>query len=155
MEKAYNKVWRDGFRFKLPKSGVTGCMYQWISQYLTNRKAQVHLNGTYSRKKTLKEGVPQGGVLSPTLFLVFINNIVRDMPHKVLGAIYADGLVLWCSEEHLTTANYRLQQVLIILEGWIKQWLVRINPRKTIFTIFSLSTKKQKANLHIYGQSAC
>ena len=104
-------------------------------------------------KKILREGVPQGGVLSPTLFLVFINDIVRDMPRKVLGAIYADDLVLWCSEEHLTTANYRLQQALNISEGLTKQWFVKIDPRKTTYTIFSLSTKEQKANLHINGQT--
>ena len=74
-------------------------MFQWISQYLNNRKGRVHVNGMYSQKKTLREGVPQGGVLSPTLFLVFINDIVRDLPRKVQGAIYADDLVLWCSEE--------------------------------------------------------
>jgi ribonuclease HI len=153
MEKAYDKVWKDGLRLKLQKSGVSGCMYQWISQYLNNRKARVHVNGTYSRKKTLKQGVPQGGVLSPTLFLVFINDIVRDLPRKVQGAIYADDLVLWCSEEHLTTANYRLQQALNILESWTKQWLVKINSRKTTYTVFSLSTKPQKANLHINGQT--
>ena len=128
-------------------------MYQWISQYLIKRKAGVHLNGTYSCKKTLKEGVLQGGVLSPTLFLVFINDIVRDMPRKVQGAIYADDLVLWCSEEHLSTANYRLQQALNTLEGWTSRWLVRINPRKTTYAIFSLSTKEQKATLHINGQT--
>ena len=109
------------------------------------------MNGTYSRKKTLKEGVPQAGVLSPTLFLVFINNIVRDMPHKVQGAIYAHDLVRCCLEEHLSTANYRLQQALNTLEGWTKQWLVRINLRRTTYTIFSLSTKEQKATLHING----
>ena len=53
-EKAYDKVWKDELRLKLQKSGVTGCMYQWISQYQTNRKARVHLDGTYSRKKTPK-----------------------------------------------------------------------------------------------------
>ena len=152
MEKAYDRVWKDGLRLKLQKSGVTGCMYQWISQYLTNRKARVHLNGTYSRKKTLK-GVPQGGVLSPTLFLVFINDIVRDTPRKVQGAIYADDLVLWCSEEHLSAANYRLQQALNTLEGWTKRWLVRINPRKNTYTIFILSTKEQKATLHTNDQT--
>ena len=116
MEKAYDRVRKGGLRLKLQKSGVTGCMYQ----YLTNRKARVHVNGTYSRKKTLKEGVPQGGDLSPTIFLVFINDIVKDMPRKVRGAIYAEDLVLWCSEEHLSTANYRLQQALNTLEGWTK-----------------------------------
>ena len=66
---------------------------------------------------------------------------------------YADDLVLWCSEEHLITANYRLKQVLNTLEGWAKRWLVKINPRKTTYTIFSLSTKEQKATLHINGQT--
>ena len=127
-------------------------MYPWISQHLTNRKARVHVNGTYNRKKTLK-GVPQGGVLSPTLFLVFINDIVRDMPRKVQGAIYAYDLVLWCSEEHLSTANYRMQQALNTLEGWTNRWLVKLSPRKTTNTILSLSTKEQKATLHINGQT--
>nr|KAG5704148.1 hypothetical protein BaRGS_009678 [Batillaria attramentaria] len=152
MEKAYDKVWKDGLRLKLQKSGVTGCMLQWISQYLNNRKARVHVNGAYSRKKTLKEGVPQGGVLSPTLFLVFINDIVKDLPRKVQGAIYADDLVLWCSEEYLTTANHRLQLALDVLESWTKQWLVKINPTKTTYTVFSLSPKDQKAKLRINGE---
>ena len=85
----------------------------------------------------LKEGVPQGDVLSSTLFLVFINDIVGDMPRKVQRAIYADDLVLWCSEEHLSTANYRMQQALNTLEGWTNQWLVKINSRKTTCAIFN------------------
>ena len=75
------------------------------------------------------------------------------MPRKVLGAICADDLVLWCSEERFSTANYRLQQELNNLEGWTKQWPVRINPRKATCNIFSLSTKEQKANLRIKGQT--
>ena len=83
--------------------------------------------------------------MSPTLSHVFIKD-VGDLPHKVQGAIYTDDLVLWCSEEHFTTANYRLQQALNILEGWTKEWLVKINPSKTTNIIFSLSVKEQKAN---------
>ena len=60
------------------------------------------------------------------------------MPRKVLGAINVSDQVLWCAEKHLTTAKYRLQQALNILEVWTKQWPVKINPRKTIYTIFSL-----------------
>ena len=87
-------------------------MFQWICQYLNNKKARVHLNGEYSQQKTLKEGVPQGGVLSPTLFWIFMNDIIRDLPKHDYGAIYADDLVLWCSEEYLTTANYRRSKFL-------------------------------------------
>ncbi|RUS91759.1 hypothetical protein EGW08_000467 [Elysia chlorotica] len=147
------RVWKDGLRLKLRKNGISGCMFKWISQYLSNRKARVHVNGTYSRKKTLREGVPQGGVLSPTLFLIFINDIVKDLPRNVHGAIYADDLVLWCSEEYTSTANYRLQEALNTLEKWTKQWLMTINSAKTTYTVFSLSTKKQKVTLKLNGQA--
>ena len=123
MELAFEKVWKDGLRLKLQKNGVTGHMYKWISQYLSNPQARVHINGAYSRKKTLREGVPQGGVLSPTLFLVFINDIVRDLPSNIRGAIYADDLVIWCSEEHVSTATHRIQEALRILEEWTKNGL--------------------------------
>ena len=124
-------------------------MFQWISQYLTNRKARVHVNGAYSRKKTLKEGVPQGGVLSPTLFLIFINDIIKDMPRNVRGAIYADDLVLWCTEEYLSTANFRLQLALDTLNNWTKKWLVKINATKTTYTIFSLSPQKSQCRVKL------
>ena len=153
MERAFDKVWKDGLRLKLRKSSVTGCMYQWISQYLINRQARVHVNGAFSQKKTLREGVPQGGVLSPTLFLVFINDIVRDLPRNVRGAIYADDLAIWCSEEHISTANYRIQEALRRLEEWTKKWLVKINPRKTTYTIFSLSPGNPTATLIINDQT--
>lgn len=153
MEKAFDKVWKEGLKLKLQKSGVAGCMFQWICQYLNSRKARVHVSGQYSRKKTLKDGVPQGGVLSPTLFLVFINDIVKDLPRNVQGAIYADDLALWCSEEHLTTANLRMREALKVLEDWTKKWLITVNSRKTTYTIFSLSPKELKANLEFSGQT--
>ena len=79
MEKAFDKVWKDGLRYKLRENGVSDNMYKWISQYLYNRTARVRVEGEYSREKVLREGVPQGGVLSPTLFLVFINDIMKDI----------------------------------------------------------------------------
>ena len=74
------------------------------------------------------------------MFLVFINDIMKDMPKKIQGAIYADDLVLWCSEEHLNTARYRMQEALNVLDRWTKKWLVKLNSSKTTYTIFSLST---------------
>ncbi|KAK3766851.1 hypothetical protein RRG08_051995 [Elysia crispata] len=55
-------------------------MYRWISGYLPNRKARVQVNGKLSKEKTLKEGVPEGGVLSPTLFLIYVNDIIQNLP---------------------------------------------------------------------------
>ena len=153
MEKAFDKVWNDGLRLKLKQNKVKGHMYQWISQYLNNRKARVHVDGAYSRKKTLRQGVPQGGVLSPTLFLIYINDILKELPHNVHAAMYADDLAIWASEEYITTANYRMQEALKKLENWTTKWLVKINETKTTYTVFSLSTKEQKVNLKINNQS--
>ena len=139
LEKAFDKVWKDGLRLKLQRSGVRGCMYKWISQFLHNRNARVQMAGSYSRKKVLSEGVPQGGVLSPTLFLIFINDILKDLPRGVHGAMYADDLILWCTEESIGTARYRLQEALNVLDNWTKQWLVKIkiNATKTTYSIFT------------------
>ena len=112
MEKAFYRVWKDGLRLKLHKSGISGCMYEWISQYLNNTTARTHVNGAHSRQKTLREGVPQGGVLSPTLFLIYVNDIIAELPRKIHSALYADDMVLRCSEEYITTDNYRMQQAL-------------------------------------------
>jgi hypothetical protein len=112
-------------------------MYVWISRYLQNRKARVKVQGQHSRK-LIRQGVPQRGVLSPTLFLVFINDIQARMPNKVKGAIDADDLVLWCSEEKLDVARSRIQTALNTLQKWAETWLIIVNTTKTAYTIFSL-----------------
>ena len=117
LEKAFEKVRKEGLKLKLHQCGVAGRMYKWIGQYMHNRKAKVQIKQHLSKKRTLRQGVPQGGVLSPTLFLIFIRDILHRMPKNIHGAIYADNLVLWCSEEYITTANYRLQQALQVIES--------------------------------------
>ena len=152
LEKAFDKVWKDGLRLKLRKCGVAGRMFKWISQYLHNRKSRTQIKQHKSKKKVLKQGVPQGGVLSPTLFLVFIKDIIHRLPKNVKGAIYADDLALWCSEEYITTANYRLKLALKEIEDWTRKWQVKINERKTTFTVFTLSNQKQTVHLKINSQ---
>ena len=117
-----------------------------------NRKAKLQLKQHMRKKRTLRQGVPQGGVLSPTLFLIFIRDIPHRMPKNIQGAIYADELALWCSEEYITTANYRLQQALQVIESWARSWLVKVN-EKTTFTIFSLSNQKHSVHLKLNGQT--
>ena len=77
-DKAFDKVWKDGLRLKLQKSGRSGCMYEWISQYLNNKTARAQVNGEHSRQKTLREGVLQRGVLS----LMYVNDIIAELPQK-------------------------------------------------------------------------
>lgn len=74
MAQAFDRVWKDGLLLKLKREKISNNMYKWIESFLTNRNARVALQGKSSRIAPLKHGVPQGGVLSPTLFLLYMND---------------------------------------------------------------------------------
>ena len=99
----------------------------------------------------IKNGVPQGGVLSPTLFLIFMNDLKEQMTKNVQCAGYADDLALVCSEDTVGTAQVRLQSTLNNLSAWSNSWGLKINATKITYTVFSLSSKPQKARLTIGG----
>ena len=121
-------------------------MYTWISSFLHNRKARVTVDGKLGRKFLLRHGVPQGGVISPTLFLIFIDDLLKKLPKGIKAALYADDLVMWCSEEYATTATYRMQQAVNELATWANQWNVSINKEKSSTTLFTL-TKQQAGSI--------
>ena len=77
---------REGVQQGLDRWAPPETPEKWCNRMYVPVDLVVHVDGTYSRKKTLREEAPLRGVLSPTLFLVFINDIVGEMPRKVLGA---------------------------------------------------------------------
>ena len=115
---------------KMRQCGIAGRMFKWISHYLHNQKARTQIKHQQSRKQVIRQGVSQAVVLSPTLFLIFIKDIIDKLPKNVQGAIYADDLALWCSEEYVSTANYRLQLALQVMETRTRSWLVKINEKE-------------------------
>jgi hypothetical protein len=80
------------------KAGVGGKMFHWISHLLANRTARVQFQGHASRKAQIQHRGPQGGVLSPTLFLIYINDVMENIRWSVHSSLYADDLALWTSE---------------------------------------------------------
>ena len=127
-------------------------MHQWITEYLRDRKARVKIQDHTSRCHTLKEGVPQGSVLSPTLFSIYINDVQKTIPKGVNAALYADDLAIWTTEENIGTAKVRLQIALDNLKMWTYDWIMKINAEKTTYTTFTLSTKKTLVILTLNGQ---
>lgn len=152
LTKAFDKVWKEGLLLKLLRKKIEGKMYTWIQNYLQYRTTRVKLDGKTSHRVTLQQGVPQGGVISPTLFLIFIDDIVDQLSQHIGRALHADDFAAWCESEHLSTARYRMQEVLDQIGTWTSDWGVELNQSKTVTTIFSLSTLPESVSLKIHGK---
>ena len=144
LSNAFDKVWKEGLLVKLLRTGVRSKTYMWIQHFLFARTARVKLDGIPSKKVCLREGVPQGGVLSPTLFLVYCNDILTTLSKRVSNTLHADDLAIWNASEHITTATYRIQEAISDISKWTLDWGLKINTSKTNSTLFSLSTSKEQ-----------
>ena len=88
ISKAFNRVWHAGLLHKLKSYEISGQISGPISSFLSNRRLQVILDGKCSQEYPLNAGVPQGSILGPTLFLLYINDLPDDIICNI--AVYAD-----------------------------------------------------------------
>ena len=99
VSKAFDKVWHEGLLFKLRQLGIVGTLYDWIEHYLTGRSQKVVVNGISSSLRNLQTGVPQGSILGPLLFIIYINDIINDLQCNVY--LFADDTSIQkCLDSH-------------------------------------------------------
>ena len=148
LSKAFDKVWKIGFLLKLMNLGVAGNMYRWIESFLLHRTAKVKLDGSLSQTVMIRKGVPQGGVIyiSPTLFVVFINDITENISRHISRAFHADDYAVWNAADALSHATVRMQEALNITSKWATDWCVNINSSTTVATCLSLQTQKSSSS---------
>ena len=99
VSKAFDRVWHKGLIFKLRQYGIDGDLLTWITDYLDDRKQRVVIKSCMSTFKNVKAGVPQGSVLGPLLFLIFVNDISSSL--LSLTRLFADDSSLFCSASNL------------------------------------------------------
>ena len=136
--KAFDKVCNDGLLHKIENNGVTGNLLSWFRDYVSNRRQRVVIKGQSSEWGTISTGVPQGSVLGPLLFLVFINDIV-DIVHSEIK-VFADDTSLYLTVDNPITAAASLNIDLSSIDDWFKQWLISFNALKTDYANFSQTT---------------
>ena len=118
-------VWHDGLIFKLKQNGICGSLIKLFGNYLRNRKQRVVLNGFYSDYSIIESGVPQGSVLGPLLFLIYINDLEKNIRSNV--KFFADDTMLFSIvKDPVVSANILNNDLDIIY-----QWKMEFNPDPT------------------------
>ena len=128
ISKAFDKVWHDGLIFKLQQNGVSGSMLMFFQNYLNN-KQRVVLNGSHSSYSIIKSGVPQGSVLGPLLFLVYINDLERNIKSNIKFS--ADDTMLFSIVKDPALSANNLNYDLDIIQQWAHQWKMGFKPDPT------------------------
>lgn len=148
VEKAFDKMWHQGFLLKLRDKGFDRATMALIQSYLTNRTIQIRINGKLGSKIPLRAGTPQGAILSPTLFNLYVADIPQPTgKDRASLSQFADDIATW-SKGFIRTRN-NLQQFNDKLIGWCKKWRIVLAPAKTqLITI----TKKSLANPDAFYQ---
>ena len=143
ISKAFDRVWHQGLIHKLRDMGCCHELLNWFSSYLSNRRQRIVINGQTSECTYVLTGVPQGSILGPLLFLIYINDIVNELQASV--RLFADDTSLYIIVENPNTAATILHHDLNRINTWAARWLVDFNAAKTISQILSL---KRNPPLH-------
>ena len=140
--KAFDTVWRDRLFEILLDTGVPIPMVRWIRGFLSDRSASVRLNGIAGNTMKLSQGVPQGSVISPLLFLFYINGIRSIAPTGVKVSMYADDIAVWAQDPNKVIAQEAVQDTVNLFGRWSQDHRLMLNPTKCEAAFFSTDTKE-------------
>ena len=130
ISKAFDRVWHVGLLAKLSRVGITGTLLRWFENYLSNRQQRVVINGQESPWGTIKAGVPQGSVLGPLLFLIYINDLTNQVQSSEVR-LFADDTILYVIVDNPAGNPAALKDDLDRIKHWAAEWIVNFSPPKT------------------------
>ena len=148
LQKAFDTVDHNILLEKLNHYGVRGKANEWFRSYLNNRKQFVSISGQNSSLMEMKYGVPQGSVLGPLLFLIYINDLHQAIKYSKTRH-FADDTNLLISNSSLKQLKKHLNKDLKTLTTWLKANKISLNASKTEFLLFRHPNKPVNYDLKI------
>ena len=130
--KAFDKVPHRRLVHKIEKYGITGSILGWISSFLSNRTQCVNINQTYSKKAEVSSGIPQGSVLGPILFVLYINDLPEVVSEGTWIYLFADDTKIF-REIKSFDDKIILQNDVEELVKWSAKWLLKFHPDKCVY----------------------
>ena len=147
LKKAFDTVNHKILLEKMKIYGFSEHCIKWFSSYLSNRKQITVFNGKKSKSRVVQIGVPQGSILGPLLFLIYIN----DLPNatELLLSLFADDTTLQASGKTIEEVESKINNELSVLSDWFETNQLTLHPNKTRYILFN--SKGKELNLTLKG----
>lgn len=147
LSKAFDTVNHGILLNKLQKYGIRGKSLKLIESYLTNRQQVVYIPNTFSKSQKVLCGVPQGSVLGPLLFSVYINDLPNSSEFET--RLFADDTALFLSDKDLKSLNKKVNTELIKIEQWLNSNKLSLNYSKTNYLLIRPKSRNPNYNFTI------
>ena len=135
--KAFDRVWHRGLIYKLKHYGIGGKLLALLENYISDRHQCVFINASLSNTLFTNAGVPEGSVLGPIMFLIYINDSADNLVS--ITRLFADDTSLSSSSRDPSEIEDTLNKDLSEINNWSQKWLVKFNPSKTEVLLISNS----------------
>ena len=144
LEKAYDTTWRAGILQQLIAWNIGGNMLGCLKDFLSDRYLKVRVGSEFSSAYLQEEGLPQGSVLSVTLFCVAINSLMEHVPVGVQGSIFADDFVVYCSGWSAVEVGQKIQGAIKCATDWAKSRGFKFSTHKTKAIRFTRTRRREE-----------
>lgn len=142
IQKAFDTVWHNGLLYKLQKIELPRYLINIIRSYLKNRTFRVCVKNELSDEKAIAAGLPQGSILAPLLFNIYMHDIPTHKNTQILQ--YADDTAIFSASAKIEILTKKLQEHLLQIDHYLDTWKLKLNTQKTEAILF---TNKQKQTI--------